>query len=161
MAATVRRPVVATLAFQRRTDASDRHTLRTLRVGSGFQCHLSGTVREMEWTALAFVVTTLSFVAVAPASAATGCGTERRLSDGRVFRVKAHHANCRTAKDVAGGWFHVQSTGGSGRKVYDRQARLWRCRIVRKATGTDPGYNPYTVVRCTRGSKIVSFKLRS
>jgi hypothetical protein len=104
----------------------------------------------------------LSLWASAPVSAATrACGTERALSHGAVFKVTATGTTCKTAKQVAGGWYNVQSEGGSARYVFDERERRWRCRITERATGTDPGYNPYTSVRCVRGPAAVRFKLRS
>lgn len=98
----------------------------------------------------------------AMATAATrSCGTERALSQGAVFAIKATGTTCKTAKQVAGGWYNVQSQGESGRKVYDSKGRRWSCRITEEATGTDPGYNPYTRIRCARGKSVVRFKLRS
>lgn len=100
----------------------------------------------------------------ATASAAKSCGVERAISEGRVFKVKAVRAKCKTAKDVAGGWYNVTSAGKSGKVVYDNHRpvrRRWGCRITERATGTDPGYTPYTSVRCSRKKKVVTFKLRS
>src|SRR5688572_27026556 len=94
-------------------------------------------------------------------AAARACGAEWAMSDGRLFRIKATRTTCRTAKQVAGGWYNVQSHGGDARKIYDAKGRRWRCRVTEEATGTDPGYNPYTRVRCTRERKLIRFKLRS
>jgi hypothetical protein len=97
-----------------------------------------------------------------PAAAATRkCGTEGAASHGRVFAVQATNTTCRTAKNVAGGWFNVQSHDGTAPSVYDTSGNRWRCRVTEEATGTDPGYNPYTKVRCVRRSKVARFKLRS
>jgi hypothetical protein len=97
------------------------------------------------------------------ASAATSCGTERALSGGRVFRVRATGANCTTAKAVAGGWFNVQNQSGedAARTVFDQRRRRWKCRVTEEATGTDPGFIPFTSVQCTRRGSVVKFKLRS
>ncbi len=113
---------------------------------------------------LAALCTALLIVSAAPpaASASTrSCGTERALSDGAIFRVKATGTTCKVAKEVAGGWWNVTSNGGSGRVVTDGSRRRWRCRVTERATGTDPGYIPYTSVRCARGRKIVRFQQRS
>jgi hypothetical protein len=108
-------------------------------------------------------VLALSAVAAAtPAHAATrSCGTETALSRGAVFKIAATGVACVTAKSVAGGWYNVQSQGKSGRVVFDFKRRRWSCRITEHATGTDPGFIPYTSIRCARRSSVVRFKLRS
>jgi hypothetical protein len=117
--------------------------------------------------ATATVVCALALVALAQiegptAQAATqSCGTEKTLSDGRVFMVRATSVSCATAKSVAGGWFNVQSQGSLPRVVFDSKQRRWACRVVEAATGTDPGFIPYTSVRCSRKTAVVRFKLRS
>lgn len=98
-----------------------------------------------------------SFAAVKPRS----CGTERTRSGGIVFRVQAVKTACPTARSVAGRWYSVQSHVSSAPVVFDAQNRRWRCRITERATGTDPGYNPYTSVQCLRRDNVVRFKLRS
>lgn len=101
-------------------------------------------------------------VAVPTAEAATQpCGTEKALSHGQVFLVRASNVSCATAKSVAGGWFNVQAQRGSAPSVFDSKQRRWACRIVEAATGTDPGFIPYTSVRCSRKTGVVRFKLRS
>ena len=110
------------------------------------------------------VVVALVVALVVPtaASAATrSCGVERALSSGAIFRVKATNTSCKTARQVAGGWWNVTSHGHSGQVVYDGDGRRWRCRVTERATGTDPGYIPYTSVRCTRRKAVVQFKQRS
>ena len=89
------------------------------------------------------------------------CGTERKYSAGAVFAITGAGVPCKSAKDVAGRWYDAQAEGDSGKKILDAKGRLWRCRITRRATGTDPGFNPYTSVRCARSSAVVRFKLRS
>jgi hypothetical protein len=98
---------------------------------------------------------------VSAAAAARSCGTESHVSGGSVFRVKAQRATCRVAKQVAGGWYNVQSQGDPADQIYDRKGRRWSCRITEHATGTDPGYNPFTRVRCARQASVVRFLLRS
>ena len=100
-------------------------------------------------------------VPIAASAATRSCGVERPLSGGAIFRVKATNTRCKTAKQVAGGWWNVTSHGHSGRVVYDGDGRRWRCRITERATGTDPGYIPYTSVRCPRRKAVVRFKQRS
>jgi hypothetical protein len=99
-----------------------------------------------------------------PAEASAGmrsCGTERALSDGAVFKIRAKKATCATAKQVGGGWYELQSQGESAKYIHDADDRRWKCRVTEEATGTDPGYNPYTSVRCAHGGRLVTFKLRS
>jgi hypothetical protein len=106
----------------------------------------------------------LAVALVAPSSAAaktTTCGPERALSGGAVFMVRATNTACSTAKGVAGRWYHVQSSVGTAPTVFDAKNHRWQCRITEAATGTDPGFNPYTSVRCSRRQSIVRFKLRS
>lgn len=101
-------------------------------------------------------------VLTTPAQAATrSCGTETALSRGAIFKIQATGVACATAKSVAGGWYSVQSQGETGRVVFDVKARRWSCRITEAATGTDPGFNPHTSIRCVRRSSVVRFKLRS
>lgn len=95
------------------------------------------------------------------AQAAQSCGTEKTLSHGQVFMVRASGVSCATAKSVAGGWFNVQAQRGPAPSVFDSKQRRWTCRIVEAATGTDPGFIPYTSVRCARKTAVVRFKLRS
>jgi hypothetical protein len=101
-------------------------------------------------------------VAISSPASASGvtqkrCGTERSVSKGQIFDVRAEQVGCRTALQVAGGWFFT----GQKRKVYDSAGRAWRCSITDHATGTDPGLNPYTHVRCARTRSVVRFKMRS
>lgn len=112
--------------------------------------------------ALPLAATLALLLAAGPAHAAT-CGTEQPKSGGQVFRIKASGTTCRVARFVAGEWFAKQSKDGSASRVTDQQDRRWSCRIVRRATGTDPGYYPYTDVQCARGSRpaVVKFSLRS
>jgi hypothetical protein len=74
-----------------------------------------------------------------------------------IFAIRADHVRCRVAKQVAVGWDNV----GGKRRVYDARGRRWTCRITLRATGTDPGYNPFTHVRCDRLRSVVRFKLAS
>ena len=118
-------------------------------------------VPSLRVAGLALVLFAVASTATASASEFRWCGTERALSNGSVFAVKAKRVRCNVALDVAGRWYYVQSHGSSARQVYDRQGRRWSCRITEHATGTDPGYNPHTRVRCARRLKVVRFKLRS
>jgi hypothetical protein len=98
------------------------------------------------------------------AHASTRCPTPSswlRSDLGSVFAVRADGVRCKRAQNVASGWFFVQSHGDRAQTIYDRKGRRWSCRITLQATGTDPGYNPYTHVRCTRHEAVVRFKLRS
>ena len=103
----------------------------------------------------------LLVIAVAPVATASPaprrCGPENSISKGQVFDVRATRTTCRTALQVAGGWFFT----GQKHKIYDAAGRRWNCRVTEAATGTDPGYNPYTHVRCIRGDRRVRFKMRS
>jgi hypothetical protein len=108
-----------------------------------------------------FALTTSVLLATQASAAPRSCGTETRISRGAVFAIEATRARCPVARTVAGGWYNVQAHGDSARWIYDRKGRRWFCRITRRATGTDPGYNPYTHVRCGRKLSIVRFKLRS
>lgn len=111
-----------------------------------------------------YVLATIAVAIATPSTAIAKtktCGTERVLSGGVVFMVRATHTSCVTAKSVAGRWYNVQSHVGTAPVVFDAKNHRWRCRITERATGTDPGYNPYTSVRCTRRDSIVRFKLRS
>ena len=94
-------------------------------------------------------------------AAPRSCGVETALSQGRIFTVKATRTKCETAKAVTGGWFNLQAHGASAKRVYDGRGRRWACRVTEEATGTDPGYNPYTHVRCSRKRSGVRFLLRS
>ena len=114
------------------------------------------------WIAFAAVAVATASASIESASAAERfCGQERAISHGAVFKVRATETTCRKAKQIAGSWYFVVSNGDSGKYIYDRKGRRWRCRVTREATGTDPGYNPYTHVRCTRGERIIRFKVRS
>ncbi len=115
---------------------------------------------RLPFVASAAVFALLLLPTTAPA-ATRSCGKEKAISGGQVFAIKATRTTCKTAKQVAGGWFNLQANGESARKVYDAKGRLWRCRVTEEATGTDPGYNPYSKVRCSRGKRVVRFKLRS
>ncbi len=99
----------------------------------------------------------------APALAAKKCGTETRQSGGQVFKIEAVGVRCYIAKDVAGEWFVAQQRASNPNRVpvRDQHNRRYRCRITQHATGTDPGYNPYTSVRCTRRYVVIKFKMRS
>jgi hypothetical protein len=94
---------------------------------------------------------------------AASCGTERSQSGLEIFRIKPSGTTCRVARSVAGAWDSKQSQGKSASRVTDVQDRHWSCKIVRAATGTDPGFYPYTDVRCARGGRpmVVRFSLRS
>jgi hypothetical protein len=120
------------------------------------------TGRRFSIAGPALATTLALLLGASPAQAAT-CGTEQAKSGGRVFRIKASGTTCRVARFVAGEWFAEQSRSGSAPRVIDQQDRSWSCRIVRRATGTDPGYYPYTDVRCARGSRpaVVRLSLRS
>jgi hypothetical protein len=83
------------------------------------------------------------------------------LSGGIVFVVQATNTTCATVKGAARRWYNVQSHDGTGPTVFGAKSHCWRCRITEAATGTDPGYNPYTFVRYSRQDGIVRFKLRS
>jgi hypothetical protein len=109
------------------------------------------------------LATMLALMLGASSAQAATCGTEQAKSGGQVFRIKSSGTTCRVARFVAGKWFAKQSQRGSAPRVTDQQDRSWSCRIVRRATGTDPGYYPYTDVRCGRGSRptVVRFSLRS
>jgi hypothetical protein len=96
-----------------------------------------------------------------PAQARVSCGTEKAISSGQIFRVVAGGVGCTTAKAVAGAWFEAMSNGKSGRAVIDQRHERWTCRVTQRATGTDPGYIPFTSVRCTRHRAVVRFKQRS
>jgi hypothetical protein len=102
----------------------------------------------MRWS-FALVVECLALIcAAAPAQARVSCGTETAKSSGQIFRVVGGGVGCKTAKAVAGAWFDVTSHGKPGR-------------VTERATGTDPGFNPYTSVRCTRHRAVVRFQQRS
>jgi hypothetical protein len=111
-----------------------------------------------------YALAALAVASAVPSSAVaktTACGIEHALSGGVVFMVRATNAACATAKEVAGRWYNVQSHAGTAPTVFDAKNHRWRCRVTEEATGTDPGYNPYTSVRCSRQDAIVRFKLRS
>jgi hypothetical protein len=103
---------------------------------------------------------TLVWVA-APAQARVSCGTETARSSGQIFRIVAGGVDCQRAKAVAGAWFDVTSKGKSGRVITDQHRKRWTCRVTERATGTDPGFNPYTSIRCTRHGAVVRFQQRS
>jgi len=96
-----------------------------------------------------------------PAQARTSCGTEMAKSSGQIFGVIAGGVTCTTAKAVAGGWFARTSRNRPGRTVADQRGRPWTCRVTARATGTDPGFEPFTHVRCTRHRAVVRFRQRS
>jgi hypothetical protein len=89
------------------------------------------------------------------------CGTETARSSGQIFRVVGGGVGCRTAKALAGAWFDATSHGKPGRVIADQHGKRWTCRVTERATGTDPGLNPYTSVRCTRHRAVVRFQQRS
>jgi hypothetical protein len=100
-------------------------------------------------------------VAVAAHAKTRSCGTEQARSRGAVFMIRATAVSCATAKHVAGSYYHEQSRGRSGRTILDPRGRRWTCKVTKRATGTDPGFEPYTSVRCSRLHGTVRFKLRS
>ena len=112
---------------------------------------------------LPLVIVSLVALPTASASAAKICGTETRQSSGQIFKIRAVATPCYIAKDVAGEWFVAQQSASDPSRVTvrDQHNRRWRCRVTQHATGTDPGYVPYTSVRCTRRYAIVKFKMRS
>jgi hypothetical protein len=117
--------------------------------------------RAVRWC-FALVVECLALIcAAAPAQARVSCGTETAKSSGQIFRVVAGGVGCKTAKAVAGAWFDVTSHGKPGRVIADERRKRWICRVTERATGTDPGFNPYTSVRCTRHGAVVRFQQRS
>lgn len=95
------------------------------------------------------------------ASAARSCDPGPQVHALRLVSVTKKGTTCRTARQVAGGWINVTSSGESGREVFDAKGRRWGCRVTKPATGTDPGYNPYTHVKCTRRAAVVRFKVGS
>jgi hypothetical protein len=68
---------------------------------------------------------------------------------------------CSTARVVARRFDKQIARGKENGTVHDTAHHAWRCRITEHATGTDPGYIPYTSVRCERGKRRVKFKLAS
>jgi hypothetical protein len=110
----------------------------------------------------AVMVGCLAFIcAAAPAQARVSCGTETARSSGQIFRIVAGGVGCKTAKAVVGAWFDVTSRGKPGRLIADQHGKHWVCRVTERATGTDPGFIPYTSVRCTRHRAVVRFQQRS
>lgn len=97
----------------------------------------------------------LAFVtAASPGTAeARSCGTTTTTGGLQAFAISASNTTCRVARQVAGAY--------NGATVRDDSGRRWRCRVTREATGTDPGYYPFTHVRCSRANKVIAFKLRS
>src|SRR4051812_23624492 len=76
-----------------------------------------------------------------------------------IVQVTAVGVGCATAKNVAQGFDNISGGGAKTRvTIHDSRGRRWRCRITERATGTDPGYNPFTSVRCARSSSVVRFK---
>jgi|tagenome__1003787_1003787.scaffolds.fasta_scaffold20075504_2 hypothetical protein len=140
-----------------------RRTLQRCARFSGGTAHAmtQRTIRLPRLLAVALAAGLTMLVSLADADARVSCGTETALSSGQIFRIVAGGVGCTTAKAVAGGWFNVQSQGKSGRTVFDQRQKRWSCRVTERATGTDPGFIPFTSVRCTRGSAVVRFKLRS
>jgi streptogramin lyase len=127
-----------------------------------------GAVTGLPWPRRASVllaglvsVAALSLSPLSAAAKTAACGAEQAQSQGAVFMIRATAVSCTTAKRVAGGYYHVQSGGRSGRTIVDPQGRRWTCRVTKRATGTDPGYEPYTSVRCSRVHSELRFKLRS
>jgi hypothetical protein len=96
-----------------------------------------------------------------PAHGRVACGTEMARSSGQIFRIVGGGVGCRTAKALAGAWFDATSRGKPGRLVADQRGKRWACRVTQRATGTDPGFIPYTSVRCTRHRAVVRFQQRS
>ena len=79
-----------------------------------------------------------------------------------IIKLKVTGAvKCSTARLVARRFDRRIAKGKEKATVHDRKGRAWRCRITQHATGTDPGYIPYTSVRCDRGKRRVKFKLAS
>jgi hypothetical protein len=79
-----------------------------------------------------------------------------------IIKVKVTgRVRCATAKSVARAFDRQVARGKDKATVHDPNGHAWRCRITQHATGTDPGYIPYTSVRCTRGERRIRFKLAS
>ncbi|MEA2154122.1 MAG: hypothetical protein QOE11_262 [Solirubrobacteraceae bacterium] len=113
------------------------------------------------WPAGALVAGALLASAATPAQARVACGTEKAASSGQIFHVVAGGVGCGRALTVAGGWFALTSTGRPGRAVLDGSHKRWGCRVTQRATGTDPGLQPFTSIRCTRRGAVVRFQQRS
>jgi hypothetical protein len=122
---------------------------------------MPNATRRMRGGSVLLVGCLLVICMPSPAEARVPCGTEQAVSSGQIFRVVASGVGCTTAKAVAGGWFGATSHGTSGRAVLDQRHKRWTCRVTQRATGSDPGYIPFTSVRCARHLAVVRFKQRS
>ena len=79
-----------------------------------------------------------------------------------IVQVTAVGVGCPTAKNVAQGFDNISEGGAKSKaNIHDSRGRRWRCRITERATGTDPGYNPFTSVRCVRSKAVVRSKYAS
>lgn len=108
------------------------------------------------------VIALTAFLLAAPsADAASGrCGSEKPRSKGAIVNVTVANVACSTGRLVGGEWYARQSQGRP-RSGFTVRGRTWRCRIIRRATGTDPGFVARTSVRCTAGRAVVRFQMRS
>jgi hypothetical protein len=127
-----------------------------------------GAPRTVALATVALLVSSLTALSWSPGTAAasatrpckghmTGPGTGLGIIKLKVTgKVK-----CSTARVVARRFDKRIAKGKEKATVHDRSGHAWRCRITQHATGTDPGYIPYTSVRCERGERVVRFKLAS
>jgi hypothetical protein len=105
----------------------------------------------------------LPLLALAPstAAAATGC-TKPQLTTGTglaIVGLKSTGTTCATARAVAKR--ATASKRGDIRSTVTADGRRWRCKLVKAATGTTPGYDSRSTIRCTSGNRVVRFQLAS
>lgn len=107
-------------------------------------------------------VVLLAAAAPATASGAKRCGGLSG-ADGTVFHIRALGTICSTARTVARNWNRQQLDADTESPVTDAKNRVWKCRIVRRSTGTDAAASPYpnTKIHCTRNGMLIGFWLRS
>jgi hypothetical protein len=111
------------------------------------------------------VAVALMFAPAAEATAKT-CGSVRTAPQGLGVDITKTNVACKRAWNVAfgfdnAGWEQVSPESNDQAVIYDPQGREWTCRVTAWATGTDPGYQPFTKVRCKRPNRFVRFRFSS
>ena len=96
-------------------------------------------------------LTTLALALAFPAGASAATCGSLTASNGLRVSVVASNVGCMEARRVASTWS----------RTWARKVRSYSCRVTREATGTDPGFEPYTYARCQRGRRVIKMKLAS
>lgn len=108
----------------------------------------------MRFLPIVAVLAALALLAPATASATRCSSTTAKSSGLGVVKIVAARTTCKVARGV--GRRYAAKT-----RTKDHLGRTWRCRVTRRATGTDPGFAARTKVRCTRSRSVVRFELQS